>query len=121
MSINLSFINTKHTLQVAKHKNDLCSAIVAKVQEIDRYKALKFDNELLIFVCNCIENALDVKMDKKMLALMIYEKLFDELSHDDKEIISSSIEFLWSNKLIKKMPKVKKWGKIILNNIRGQA
>jgi len=121
MSINLSYINTKHTLQVAKHKTDLRSAIVTKVQEIDNYKALKFDNELLIFVCNCIENALDVKMDKKVLALQIYEQLFDELSHDDKSILSSSIEFLWSNKLIKKMPKVKKYAKILFNSIRGQA
>ena len=71
MSINLSYINTKHTLQVAKHKTDLRSAIVTKVQEIENHKALKFDNELLIFVCNCIENALDIKMDKKVLALQV--------------------------------------------------
>ena len=121
MSINLSYINTKHTLQVAKHKTDLKSAIVAKVEEIDNYKALKFDNELLIFVCNCIENALDVRMDKKVLALQIYEQLFEELSQDDKSILSSSIEFLWSNKLIKKMPKVKKYAKIFFNSFRGQA
>lgn len=121
MSINLSYINTKHSLQVAKHKTDLCSAIVGKVQEIENHKALKFDNELLIFVCNCIENALDVKMDKKSLALQIYTQLFDELSPDDKAILSSSIEFLWTNKLIKKMPKVKKYAKMIFNSIRGQA
>lgn len=121
MSINLSYMNTKHTLQVAKHKTDLRSAIVAKVEEIENHKALKFDNELLIFVCNCIENALDIKMDKKVLALQIYEQLFDELSPDDKAILSSSIEFLWSNKLIKKMPKVKKYAKILFNSFRGQA
>lgn len=120
MSINLSFINTKHTLQVAKHKSDLCGAIVAKVQEIEKYNLLKFDNELLIFVCNCIENTLDVKMDKKVLALQIYEQLFGELSHDDKVIISSSIDFLCNNKLVKKMPKVKKYAKIIFSSIRGR-
>ena len=112
MSINLSYINTKHTLQVAKHKTDLCMAIVAKVQEIEKYGALKFDNELLIFVCNCIENALDVKMDKKTLALQIYEELF-EISPDDKAILSSSIDFLCNNKLVKKMPTVKKVASII--------
>lgn len=113
MSINLSYINTKHTLQVAKHKTDLRTAIVAKVQEIENFAALKFDNELLIFVCNCIENALDVKMDKKTLALQIYDELFEELSKDDKAIISSSIDFLCNNKLIKKMPTVKKVVKTI--------
>jgi hypothetical protein len=115
MSINLSYINTKHTLQVEKHKIDLCTAIVQKVEEIDKYKTLKFDNELLIFVCNCIENALDVKVDKKTLALQIYEKLFDELSQDDAAILSSSIDFLCNNKLVKKMPRVKKYASILFH------
>jgi hypothetical protein len=55
------------------------------------------------------------------LALQIYDQLFEELSQDDKAILSSSIEFLWSNKLIKKMPKVKKYAKILFNSFRGQA
>jgi len=112
MAINLSYIHTKNTLLVAEQKSSVSSAIVAKVQELDNYEKLKFDTELCVFICRCIENALECKkVDKKKLAFEVYDKLF-EMSSDDKQIISTLIDFLCSNKLIKKMNTVKKWSRL---------
>lgn len=114
MAINLSYVKTKNTLQVAAHKTDLLGAIVAKVEEIDNHTKLKFDTELCVFICRCIENALECKkkkIDKKTLAFEVYDKLF-EMSSDDRAIISTLIDFLCNNKLIKKIPTLYKWGRL---------
>lgn len=116
--LNLSYIKTKNTLQVAEHKSLLCLSIVEKVKEIEKYGSLKFDNELLIFVCSCIENALDVakKVDKKKIALDIYEVLF-EISSDDRAVLSCAIDFLCNNGLVKKVNTLKKYARIMENYI----
>jgi hypothetical protein len=111
MSINLSFVKTKNTLSAAAHKKSLKDSIIARIVEIDRHEALKFDNELLIFLCNCIENASDAKMDKKTLALDILHTVF-ELSQDDRAILGTSIDFLCNNKLVKKMNTLTKWSRL---------
>ena len=115
--INLSYIKPKNTLQTAEHKTVLLTSIVAKVKEIEDHGALKFDNELLIFVCSCIENALESKkVDKKHLALEIYSALF-ELSADDLKIIGTSIDFLCNNKLVKRIPSITKYCRMFENYI----
>ena len=115
MAINLSFVKTKHSLFEASQRSALCAAICDRVREVDNYEKLKFDNELLIFLCSCVENSIDkkdkVKIDKKTLVFEVLDKLFD-MSSDDKAIISASIEFLHSNKLIKKVGTVKKYARL---------
>ena len=112
MAINLSYVHTKNNLLVAEQKSSVSSAIVAKVQELDDHLKLKFDTELCVFICRCIENALECKkINKKQLAFEVYDKLF-EMSSDDKHIISTLIDFLCSNKLIKKKNTFKKWSRL---------
>jgi len=118
MSINLSYIKPKNSIKLAAHKSDLVSSIVAKVKEIDNYGSLKFDNELLIFICNCIENALTSKLDKKTLVLDIFDQLFGTLTSAEKVIISASIDFLCNNNLVQTMPFLKKNFAIISNYIK---
>lgn len=115
MAINLSFVKTKHSLFEASQRSALCVAICDRVREVDNYEKLKFDNELLIFLCSCVENSIDkkdkIKIDKKTLVFEVLDKLFD-MSSDDKAIISASIEFLHSNKLIKKVGVLKKYSRL---------
>ena len=115
MAINLSFVKTKHSLWEASQRSALCAAICDRVREVDNYEKLKFDNELLIFLCSCVENSVDkkdkIKINKKALVFEVLDKLFD-MSSDDKAIISASIEFLHSNKLIKKVGILKKWSRL---------
>jgi len=115
MAINLSYIQTKHSLWEASQRSALCAAICDRVKEVDNYEKLKFDNELLIFLCSCVENSVDkkdkTKIDKKALVFEVLDKLF-EMSSDDKTILSASIEFLHSNKLIKKVGTLKKYSRL---------
>ena len=115
MAINLSYIHTKNSLWEASQRSALCAAICDRVKEVDNYEKLKFDNELLIFLCSCVENSVDkkdkTKIDKKALVFEVLDKLF-EMSSDDKAILSASIEFLHSNKLIKKVGTLKKYSRL---------
>ena len=112
MAINLSYIHTKNTLALAEQKSSVSSAIVLKVKELDGFERLKHDTELCVFICRCLENAIECKkVDKKKLAFEVYDKLF-EMSGDDKLIISTLIDFLCANKLIKKMHTLKKWSRL---------
>ncbi len=123
-SINLSYIKPRNTLQTAAHLSDLTNAIVAKVKEIDNYLDLKHDAELLIFICNCIENAVKdkkagKKVDKKALCLDILDKIF-LLTPDDTAMLSSSIDFLCNNKLVSLIPSLKKYTLIIINYLKSK-
>ena len=101
-------------MQKAEHSQKIREAIIKKVQEIDKVETLKFDNQFLIFLCTCIENGVEIKLDKKELALDIFNHIF-ELSPDDKVIISRSIDFLCDNGMIKKINSIKKWSRITSN------
>ena len=112
MALNLSYIHTKNTLQLAEQKSSVSLAIVNKVKELDGFERLKHDTELCCFICRCLENSIECrKVDKKRLAFEVYDKLF-EMSGDDKQIISTLIDFLCANKLIKKMNTLKKWSRL---------
>ena len=120
MSINLSYIKPRNSLSVACIKSDLCNAIILRVQSIDGFQNLKFDNELLIFVCNCIENTVDSKkLDKKTLVLEIFIKLF-ELSEQESAIISKSVDFLCDNSLVAKVPSIQKYSSILSSYMRSK-
>lgn len=124
MSVNLVYLQPKNKLKELARKNELFDMIVEKILEIKDYTSLKFDNELLVFVCNCIENGLykkkkKYKLDKKTLCLEIYHKVFT-LTEKEKEQISNSIEFLCQNKMIDITPVFKKYGTILLHYIKSK-
>ena len=119
---NLIYIQPKNKLKHLKHKNEIFEIIVEKILEIKDYPSLKFENELLIFVCNCIENALHTKkkkIDKKKLCLEIYDKVFT-LNDKDREQISNSIDFLCDNLMIDIIPVYKKYGKMLIHYIKSK-
>ena len=93
MSVNLVYLQPKNKLKELARKNELFDLIVEKILHIKDYTGLKFDNELLVFVCNCIENGLHnkkkkYKLDKKALCLEIYQKVFT-LNEKERERASS--------------------------------
>ena len=119
---NLIYVQPKHKLKHLKNRSELFDAIVEKIVNLKEYSSLKFDNELLIFVCNCIENGLNnkkKKIDKKELCLEIYHKVFT-MNEKEKEQISNSIEFLCDNNMIDITPVYKKYGKIFISYIKSK-
>ena len=119
---NLVFVQPKNKLKDIKRKNDIINVIEEKIKAIKDYSSLKFDNEMLSFVCHCIENGLKnpkKKIDKKELCLEIYEKVFT-LNATERTQISNSIEFLCDNDLIITIPNVKKYTSIISNYLKSK-
>ena len=120
---NLTFIQPKKRLKQLKHKQELMNVVIEKITEIKDHLLLKLDNELLIFVCSCIENGLKVKkkgdVNKKELCLEIYQKVFS-LNSVEKEQISKSIDFLCDNKMIEKIPMYMKFSSIFKNYIKSK-
>ena len=59
--------------------------------------------EFLLHICNLIEHLVGSnKIDKKKLAISIFNSIFT-LNLNEIEVLSSLIEFLHSNQLIKKI------------------
>ena len=119
MSINLSYIKPKNTLQSACQKSDLCDAIITKVQSISNYEAHKSNNELLIFIMNCVENTINSKkIDKKTIVIEIFTKLFPSASAEELVILGETIDFICNNGLIQATPFIKKYSGIFSNYIK---
>jgi hypothetical protein len=69
----------------------------------------KHNMELLLMVCNMVENSITntgkkekLKIDKKGLAIQVLNSLFGDLSPSDIETISKNIEYLHDNSQIEK-------------------
>ncbi len=117
--INLDYVKVENKLKVQQYNSELFALIVAKIKEIEGYDKLRFDNELLKFVCVCIENGVNEKYemnkkktDKKRLAMDIMTTVFT-MTESEKMIVSSSIDFLCDNKMIIKYSGFKKYTSII--------
>lgn len=102
----LNLIDLKHNLKTLSLENEITTNITSKLGEIPNLQGLKLDPELILLVCNCIENEVAQnglkKVNKKDLATKIMSHLF-ELTDADKEHISKTIEFIWQNGQIKKI------------------
>lgn len=118
--INLDFVKVENKLKIQKYNSELFNVIVAKVREIDGYDKLRADNELLKYVCTCVENGLNEKnetivkhkTDKKKLVMEIYATVFT-MNETEKLIIHSAIDFLCDNKMIIKYSGFKKYTSIV--------
>ena len=123
--INLSFVKPKNKLKIDKYNSDLLNLICEKIKEIDNHTALKWDNELLKFVCECIENGLHSdneikqKTNKKQLCIDVYIKVFT-LSEAEKVILTNSIQFLCDDELITKYNNFTKYSSIMLNYLKSK-
>ena len=88
-----------------------------KIISIPNYKDLRLDVELTCFVCNLVENGTTKKgagVDKKALVLELMTELFS-LNVSEQQQVKSQIEYLFSNKMIKKIP----FSKLIYGNLLG--
>jgi hypothetical protein len=117
--INLDYVKVENKLKVQQYNSELFALIVAKIREIEGYDKLRFDNELLKFVCVCIENGVNEKYetnkkktDKKRLAMDIMNAVFT-MNDSEKLVVSSSIDFLCDNNMIIKYSGFKKYTSII--------
>jgi seryl-tRNA synthetase len=87
--------------------NNIIDAILAKLKDhTEQIDKLKLDNDLVLSVCNIIENSVPVgnkhKINKKRLALKVLAQIFG-LTDLDKYSISQQIDLLHNDGKIKKV------------------
>ena len=123
--VDLSYVKPKNKLKRDQYNNELKKQIIQKMKEFDNLGSLKFDNELLKFVCSCLENSLKPKYekkqktDKKALVIEIFNDLFN-LNEDEKKKLGNNIDFLIGNELVEKIHVVKEVGVIGFNYLKSK-
>jgi len=102
-------INPKNSLLRDKKFGEIKDIILKRLQEFPSVSNYKFNNEFLLFACTLLEHLVikSDKISKKELLLEIYDVLFPSLTIEEKQQISSNIEFLLDNKQVKKVSNYK--------------
>jgi hypothetical protein len=104
----------KHLVKLA----EISKGIIAKVQAMPDIHELKLDLDIILHICNIIENNIKQNetksIDKKKIVVDIIQKC-TPLNPPEILILNKMIEFLHSNHLIKKIGKVEKNGYKFLN------
>ena len=80
--------------------------ILKDIQKIPNCQILKNDVEILLHICNLIENLISKnkqKIDKKQLVIDIMVQVFYLNSDVEKDAVEKQIQFLYDNKLITKV------------------
>ena len=97
---------------------ELSKGIIAKVQSMPDLQELKLDLDIILYVCNIIENNIKQNetksLDKKKIVVDIINKCMP-LNATEINILNKMIEFLHSNHLIQKIGKIEKNGYKLLN------
>jgi hypothetical protein len=104
----------KHLVKLA----ELSKSVVAKIQEMPELQELKFDLDVILYVCDVIENNIKQtetkSINKKQIVIGILQKC-NPFTAPELIILNKMIEFLHSNHLIKKVTKIEKTGNKVFN------
>lgn len=113
MDTAINNIKMKHSLARHNKAETIKHALVEHIRKIPGYELLANDPELILWVCNVVENTAekidDKKLDKKDMVMTIMTLAFN-MQKDKQDAVDKTIEFLWSNKKIKKVSLIKKIG-----------
>jgi hypothetical protein len=107
----LPYVKFKRGLLVVDLEKQLLEVIHTRIKTLPNYIELRMNPELILLVCNIIENMVNDKslkgMNKKELATKILNGLFSYNQNELKQL-DTVIEFLHSTKKIKRVPILKK-------------
>ena len=107
---NLCYIKTKNSLKKREKRQKIKQAIKEKVMSIHDHNLLRQNSsvepELILMVCNCIENCIKkyAGVDKKAFVIEIIEDIYSALSHYEKENIGQQFQSFFDNGLIEVIP-----------------
>jgi len=105
MSDKLDLVNITPGLATEVKIQQIREKIIARLTELKLLEQ-KFKNnqDVLLLVCNLVEHLVkDKKIKKKELVLDIFTSIYN--NPNDRQLVDSNIEFLQSNKAIKKLSK----------------
>ena len=100
-------LKLKKSAKIIILKTKVLNAIVNEIRDMPNYMNLKHNNELTIAVCNLVESMINnnknKKIDKKQLVI---DCILEAIPNTDTEVISSHINFIFDNNLIKSNSKI---------------
>lgn len=102
----LSIISVTPNLALEIKRNEIIDKIIIRLTEL-KLNDFKYKNsaDILLLTCNLVEHLIrDKKISKKDVVLEIMTRVYS-LTNDERLILESNIEFLHSNKAIKKLSK----------------
>lgn len=104
MADRLELISITPTLAVDVKINEIKEKIIKRIMDLKLTdQKYKMSNDALLLVCNLVEHLThDKKLNKKNIVLDIMHALF-VLKGDERSQLELAIEFLHSNKAIKKL------------------
>jgi hypothetical protein len=112
----------KHLQSHFYHYNTI-DTITKMIQAIPQYKDLRMHPELTSLTCNLVENFISKKLskllDKRTIVIESLQKAFEDsrFSDDEVNVLITQIEFLHSNKHIKKISPGQKFYRYLKNAI----
>ena len=104
----MSLFKIKNKINSHVVLNNTVKQIVEEIQKIPKYNELKGNPEIVLMVCNCVENIIT----KKDIVIEVIKTVFN-LNDVEIKSLAATIECFWSNGMIVKMKDVEKVGKII--------
>jgi hypothetical protein len=117
---NLVYVKLKNSLVDNDIERQIVQVIEQRIKALPNYMELRLHPELILLACNLIENAAEdrkKKLDKKTVLIKILSSIFN-YTEPDKKNVSDTIEFLHSNKKIKKVAMWKKCVAVALDWIK---
>jgi hypothetical protein len=117
MDVNsLEFIGVTPNLKNHIIENKIIEIIVEKVRAVPQFETLKRNMDLVLFICDIIENLvfennIKSKYKPKGYKLQIAQTIFDRLSWnkpEDKDFLNNAVAFLHSSGRIRKISFVKR-------------
>jgi hypothetical protein len=105
-----AYVAPKHSLQRNQKQLRLIKEICIHLQGLEDRMTLTKDMELLLYICNQIENVVfkKDKINKKEMVITIYKSIFGDASID-LDFLERGIEYLIDNKKIRKLSVLKKY------------
>ncbi|NBW19658.1 MAG: hypothetical protein EBR82_67965 [Caulobacteraceae bacterium] len=103
---NLDLIQITPSLGIEIKQNEITKKIIERLNELGLCD-IKYKNstDVILLVANLIEHLVkDKKINKKELLINIFQKVYN-IQPTDRSIIEQQLEFLHSNKAIKKLSK----------------
>lgn len=103
---DMNLVSVTPTLDLEIKQNTIKAQIISRLTELKLSdQKYKVNPDVILLVCNLIENLVkNKKINKKTLLLDIFCQLYN-IQAPDRVIIENQIEFLHSNKSIKKLSK----------------
>ena len=101
---SLIFVKFKRHLMRSDIEKQLIDIIEQRITALPDYQTLRVNPELILLVCNLIENGLTKKhkSDKKALCLKVLNHIFS-YNNTENQQVDDTVEFLHSTKKIKKV------------------